>query len=189
MMLATNPSEGMGGGAPPDDTAAPAAAEQPAAADNAPADGAAKPPRRAQSALNYYSSFARRTLRKQSMTEEQMKQAVLDGWAQLPEAEKQPYEAKAAQDQQRYQQQIAAYVAAGGAPPGAPKEAGSNSNGAGTSGAKLPSTPLKKVNLALLGVSPSLAARNAAGEAAAGGGSAKGSKGKKIAKTPAAAKG
>ena len=48
-------------------------------------EASGKPPRRAQTALNYYSSAARRKLRKDGLNEEQMKAAVLDGWENLSE--------------------------------------------------------------------------------------------------------
>lgn len=125
-----------------------------AGADSAP--DMSRPPRRAQTALNYYSSTARRRLRKEGWTEEQMKEKVQEGWAALPEAERQQFEAKAEADKQRYKAHMAAYLAAGGAPPAGLKDAGGE-RGGGFKGGKIPSTPvLQKVNLALLGVSPSM---------------------------------
>lgn len=157
---------------PPDPTAA--------GADSAP--DMSRPPRRAQTAFNYYSSTARRRLRKEGWTEEQMKEKVQEGWAALPEAERQQFEAKAEADKQRYMAHMAAYLAAGGAPPASLKDAGGE-RGGGVKGGKIPSTPvLQKVNLALLGVSPSmLPAGSAASNPTSGN-----SKGQK---TPASSKG
>ena len=94
------------------------AAEQTAAMSTAPANSAVKAPHRARTAFDYYCRGGdARTLRQLGETNKEKKRAVLDGWANLPAAEKQPYEAKAVQDQQRYQQQLVAYVAAGGVLP------------------------------------------------------------------------
>eukprot|EP00966_Prymnesium_polylepis_P278893 6442944-Prymnesium_polylepis.1 len=115
--------------------------------------GAAKAPRRAQTAINFYSSTARRKLRKEGLTEEQMRQAVLQGWEVLPAEERAPYEAKAAQDHVRYQQQLAAFTAGGG---GGANGAGGGGGGSSKGGGS--STPLQKVNIALLGVSARVSA-------------------------------
>jgi len=161
------------------------AKDVPVSSSPAAAEPTNKPPRRAQTAINYFSSSYRRKLRKDGLTEEQMKQQVAAGWEQLSEAERQPYEAKADNDMQRYKQQLEAFLAAGGTLPGAGKDGGAEP---APKSSKTPRTPaLQKVSLTLLGVSPS----SRAGPASNGvrGSESIGAKGSSSKKSPSIKKG
>ena len=71
-----------------------------------------KAPRRAQTAWNYYTSKARRVLKRErpQATEEELQALLKASWEQLPAAERSVYEGKAAADRERHASQLALHA-------------------------------------------------------------------------------
>ena len=95
-------------------------------------DGSTKP-RRAQTALNFFSAFARKAVRKENpeISEDDLKSAVQQSWNMLAAPERLKFEEKEAADLVRFQQQTKVFEELN---PSAAGAAGASSAGAGSAG-------------------------------------------------------